>query len=373
MPSYSNTAILSALAAAASVSAHGFVESINIGGTSYAGYNVFSAPYQANPPTVVGWANTATDSGFVSPDKYNTPDIICHLDATNAKGHARVAAGDSVWLQWNTWPESHKGPVLDYLAACGADGCENVDKTDLKFFKIDEAGLLDGSAAPGHYAADELLENGIGWLVQIPESIKPGFYVLRHEIIALHSSQDQNGAQNYPQCINLEITGSGTEEPEGTPGMELYKPDDAGIFLNIYQSLNSYKIPGPAVVDGAKTVDQVKPEVTATGTATTGTELAAAPTNAPTSTSAASAPEVTSAAPEGEESGSATGVLPTAPTGPAQTVEITPGQPQPTSVEEPQAPQPTTCVKKAKSGKKGKRSLKNKKAKKARRGAVPRL
>ena len=399
MPSYTNTAILSVLAAAASVSAHGFVESIVIDGTSYEGYNVFKHPYQPSVPTVVGWTNTATDSGFVSPNQYNTPDIICHLDATNAKGHARVAAGDSVWLQWNDWPDSHHGPVLDYLAACGDSGCESVDKTELKFFKIDESGLLDGSAAPGHYAADQLLENGIGWLVQIPETIKPGFYVLRHEIIALHSSHEENGAQNYPQCINLEITGTGTEEPEGVPGMELYKPDDAGIFFNIYRSLDSYDIPGPAVISGAGLVEQVKPAVTTSASATTGTELSSPPTDAPADDGDDSGsvpdvpetPEVTPV-PEPDNGGSDSGddevgELPTAPTGPAQTLEITPGQPQPTSVieepvaEEPQTPEepanPPTCIKKkGKAGKKGKKSLKakkSKKAKKARRGAIPRL
>jgi cellulase len=381
MPSATNTAILSALAAAVSVSAHGFVQNIVVNGVSYEGYNVFRHPYMPEEPTVVGWTNTATDSGFVSPDKYNTPDIICHLDAKNAKGHARVAAGDSVWLQWNDWPDSHHGPVLDYLAACGASGCETVDKTDLKFFKIDEGGLIDGSSAPGFYAADELLANGKGWLVQIPETIKPGFYVLRHEIIALHSSHEQNGAQNYPQCINLEITGTGTEEPEGVPGMELYKPDDAGIFLNIYQSMQSYDIPGPAVIEGAGSVEQVSSAVTTSASATTGTELSSPPTDAPSggdsgsSSETPATPEITSVPePEEEEGGGNLPGLPSA-TGPTKTLEITPGE---TSVaeqpatEEPETPSsPPVCNKKR--SKKNKKAKRSKKTKKARRGAVPRV
>lgn len=385
MPSTINTAILSALAAAVSVSAHGFVENIVINGASYEGYNVFRHPYQPTEPTVVGWTNTATDSGFVSPDKYNTPDIICHLNAKNAKGHARVAAGDSVWLQWNDWPESHHGPVLDYLAACGESGCESVDKTDLKFFKIDEGGLIDGSSAPGFYAADELLANGKGWLVQIPKNIKAGFYVLRHEIIALHSSHEQNGAQNYPQCINLEVTGSGTEEPEGTPGMELYKPNDAGIFLNIYRSMQSYDIPGPAVIKGAGSVKQVKSAITTSASATTGTQLSSPPTDAPSggdsgsSTAAPATPEVT-AAPE-PEAGEGSGSLPSLPaaTGPTKTVEITPGetsisqQPEKPTTPKPETPAGPPVCKKKKGGKKGKKAKRSKKAKKSTRGAVPRV
>ncbi|KAL6408222.1 hypothetical protein AUP68_08074 [Ilyonectria robusta] len=225
----SSKTLLSMLAGAATVAAHGHVNNIVINGASYAGYDVFTLPYESNPPVVVGWAQDATDNGFIAPSAYGTSDIICHKNAENAKGHATVAAGDSIYLQWDTWPDSHKGPVLDYLAACGDSGCESVEKTTLEFFKIGEKGLIDGSASPGTYAADELIDNGIGWLVQIPESIKPGFYVLRHEIIALHSAGNADGAQNYPQCFNLEITGSGTEVPTGTLGTELYKADDAAV------------------------------------------------------------------------------------------------------------------------------------------------
>lgn len=59
------------------------------------------------------------------------------------------------------------------------------------------------------------------------------------------------GAQNYPQCFNLEVTGSGTAEPEGVLGTELYTPTDAGIKVGIYAPLESYEIPGPALWDGA--------------------------------------------------------------------------------------------------------------------------
>lgn len=304
--SFQTKSLLSVLAGALGVAAHGHVNSIIADGSAYTGYDVTSMPYQSDPPVVVGWANGATDNGFVAPDAFGSADIICHRDSSNAKGHAVVAAGGSVWLQWDTWPESHKGPVLDYLAACGASGCETVDKEALKFFKIAEAGLLDGSSGPGKYASDELIENGNGWLVQIPESIKPGSYVLRHEIIALHSGGDENGAQNYPQCINLEITGSGSDEPEGVLGTELYKADDEGILFNIYTPLEDYPIPGPALIKGASAVKQSKPAATATatpetgnaaptGSAAAGTSAAAQPTSAAAAPTSADAPAATSA------------------------------------------------------------------------------
>lgn len=115
-------------------------------------------------------------------DAYTTSDIICHLNATNAKGHAVVAAGDRVFLQWTDWPDSHHGPVIDYLASCGSTGCETVDKTTLKFFKIDGVGLVDDKTVPGTWGDDQLVAQNSGWMVEIPPDIAPGHYVLRHEL-----------------------------------------------------------------------------------------------------------------------------------------------------------------------------------------------
>ncbi|KAF7560152.1 hypothetical protein G7046_g3996 [Stylonectria norvegica] len=295
MPSTTQT-IFAALTGALSVVAHGHVDSIVINGVSYAGYDVTKLPYMSDPPVVVGWTNGATDNGFVAPDAFSSSDIICHRNATNAQGHAQVAAGDSIYIQWNTWPDSHKGPVLDYLASCGTAGCESVEKETLKFFKIDEVGLVDGSTAPGTYGDDQLIANGNGWLVKIPTDVKPGFYVLRHEIIALHSAGQANGAQAYPQCFNLEITGSGTEAPVGVLGTELYKADDEGILFNIYTTLSEYPVPGPTVVAGASAVKQSSSAIQSTGEPTTGVALASggsSPTSAAAS-NAASEPIATS-------------------------------------------------------------------------------
>lgn len=109
----------------------------------------------------------------------------------------------------------------------------------------------------------------MGWLIKIPENLKPGNYVLRHELIALHSAQNKNGAQNYPQCFNLKVEGSGTELPEGVSATELYKPDDAGILVSIYGSkFKSYSIPGPEVASIGGSVEQSVPAATTTASAT---------------------------------------------------------------------------------------------------------
>lgn len=199
-----------------------------------------------------------------------------------------MAAGSTVELQWTPWPESHKGPVIDYLASCNGE-CETVDKTALKFFKIDEEGLIDGSSSPGNWASDKLIANNNTWVSTIPSDIAPGNYVLRHEIIALHSAYDANGAQNYPQCINLIVTGSGTASPAGVAGTELYTSTDAGILIDIYKTLDSYVIPGPALYSSGATPSSVESSAATAAPSSTAAQSSAAQSTAAPSTVAPTA------------------------------------------------------------------------------------
>ncbi|ROW01979.1 hypothetical protein VMCG_05548 [Cytospora schulzeri] len=277
--------ILGLLAGATAVIAHGHVNNLVIDGVYWQGYDPTSYPYQTNPPVVVGWTASDTDNGFVAPDAYQTSDIICHKSATNAGGHASVKAGDSISIQWaSAWPDSHHGPVIDYLANCGAS-CETVDKTTLEFFKIDGVGYISGSD-PGVWGSDVLIENNNTWLVQIPADLAAGNYVLRHEIIALHSAGSADGAQNYPQCFNLAVSGTGTLQPSGVLGTALYQETDPGILYNLYTTEEVYTVPGPAEYTGfPSSVAQSSSAATATSSALTGSGSAAA-TSSVASTSA---------------------------------------------------------------------------------------
>ncbi|KAJ5187999.1 Glycoside hydrolase family 61 [Penicillium cf. griseofulvum] len=269
------------LSSAAMVAGHGYLSGAVIDGTYHRGFIVDSYNYQPEVPENIGWAETATDLGFVDATGYSGPDIICHKKATPGAISAEIKAGGSVELQWTKWPESHHGPVITYMANCNGD-CSKVDKTTLEFFKIDEAGLVDGSNVPGKWASDDLIAANNSRTVTIPSAIAAGNYVLRHEIIGLHSAGNANGAQNYPQCINLKVTGGGSDSPKGVLGTELYKATDPGILVNIYTAMDSYKIPGPALYTGAA------PGSSTTAPAPTTT---AAPTTAPTTTaSSVSAP-----------------------------------------------------------------------------------
>ncbi|KAK8069950.1 putative endoglucanase IV precursor [Apiospora phragmitis] len=276
--------LLAALASAGAsvVSAHSFVSNINIDGRSYQGFRPL--PGYQNPALLTAWSTTAEDQGYVNQTSYEGPDIICHRGGANGHGHAPVKAGGQIHVQWNGWPQNHRGPVLDYLADCGESGCETVDKTQLKFFKISQAGLVtpaskqkDGSGAPsfGYWASDQLIANNNSWVVEIPPRIKPGFYVLRTEIIALHNASYSDGIQNYPQCFNLEIQGSeGTEVPAGTPGESLYRASDPGVRLNITTGVQNYPIPGPTLISDAVTASLSHPVPTASGTPITADDFA---------------------------------------------------------------------------------------------------
>jgi cellulase len=100
------------------------------------------------------------------------------------------------------------------------------------------------------WASQKLIDNGNSWTTTIPKSLAPGNYVVRHEIIALHGASSANGAQNYPQCFNLKVTGSGTANPTGVAGTALYKSTDPGIHFNPYTTITSYPMPGPTVWTG---------------------------------------------------------------------------------------------------------------------------
>jgi hypothetical protein len=93
---------------------------------------------------------------------------------------------------------------------------------------------------------------------------------MRHELIALHFGMSGNpngpgtssrGAQLYPVCINVKVTGSGTVTPPGVKFPGAYNPKDPGILDNIYFGPNAYTAPGPPVYQGKHDPPQGQPPV----------------------------------------------------------------------------------------------------------------
>lgn len=262
---------------------HGHVTGIVADGTYYGGFSLDYYYEKENTGTFtesVGWWAEDLDNGFISPSAYNTSDIICHLDGQPANKTATVSAGGSVEFQWTSW--GHPGPVITYVALC-PDECTSptLDKTALEWVKIDEGGY---SVADETWAAYDLAANNNSWTVTVPSTLASGNYVFRHEIIAVHGAETLDGAQNYPQCVNIAVTGGGSASPTGTLGEDLYHETDPGIYFNPYTTITNYTIPGPALMAGG---DEH------TVTATDGVESAAATSAVASSTSVAAAAATT--------------------------------------------------------------------------------
>lgn len=69
-------------------------------------------------------------------------------------------------------------------------------------------------------------------------------YLIRAEIIALHEGEvsytvnPRRGAQFYPDCVQIEVTGDGTVElPEGVSFPGAYSHEDPGVVHNVSSPL----------------------------------------------------------------------------------------------------------------------------------------
>ena len=101
------------------------------------------------------------------------------------------------------------------------------------------------------WGSDFLARQGASWTVTIPASLKPGEYLLRHEILGLHVAGTRMGAQFYPSCTTIKVGGSGTKSlPAGVGLPGAYDPDDEGIIVQLWQidqGLRGYTAPGGPV------------------------------------------------------------------------------------------------------------------------------
>lgn len=230
------------------VEGHGFVNGAKVNGVWTAGSDpLWWYAQQNNQPLPVtsGWRALNQDIGFVEPANMGTTDIACHKSAKTNTGFIDVAAGSTITLFWNTWPEGHKGPIINYLAPVSEFASATAGS--LSFTKIGQGALITGGSN-SKWVTDTMIASNFSTPVTIPAKLKPGNYVLRHEIIALHAAGSDNGAQMYPQCLNLKVSGSGTVSlPSGVAATQLYKRNDAGIIFNLYQDIKSYPIPGPTL------------------------------------------------------------------------------------------------------------------------------
>lgn len=99
------------------------------------------------------------------------------------------------------------------MARCTNDDCHTTDSSTLDWFKIGEKGLESGTIEKGTWFQKSFSrwdgEPSL-WSEKVPEGLKKGRYLVRHEIISLHSAHKP---QFYPECAHLEVSGEGDREP----------------------------------------------------------------------------------------------------------------------------------------------------------------
>ncbi|KAF9010490.1 glycosyl hydrolase family 61-domain-containing protein [Cyathus striatus] len=213
--------------------AHGFVHSILIGGTDYPGWNPFTDPYQDPIPERV--VRKVLNDGFVDA---SDSDLACHHGGNDGIPLvAEVAAGSEVVFQWN-----HQGPVSTYMTSCDGD-CSSFAANEAKWFKLDASGHDPSTKL---WAADVLRQNNNSWSSTVPSQLSVGQYLVRNEIIALHSGSPQF----YPSCSQVRVTGSGTQQPDPQDLVTMQDVYNDVTFPNIYSNFGSFTVPGPAPAFG---------------------------------------------------------------------------------------------------------------------------
>ncbi|KAH9900460.1 glycosyl hydrolase family 61-domain-containing protein [Xylariomycetidae sp. FL2044] len=226
-------------------------------------------------------------------------DIVCNVNGgTPVSEFVTAAAGDTLSFEWyhnsrgdDIIDSTHKGPIITYIAAyTEGNGFEPI------WTKIDEEGLSGGT-----WAVDNLIANAGKKDFTLPSDLAAGQYLIRQEIIALHeadvaySANANRGAQFYPSCVQVEVTGSGTAIPDENFDFDTgYTYEDPGIVFNVYGDATSYEIPGPEVWTGAG--GSGSGDASTTAAAPTSAVSSAAPTAETSAESSAAPTEATSVA-----------------------------------------------------------------------------
>ncbi|KAJ2775613.1 hypothetical protein H4R18_005966 [Coemansia javaensis] len=200
-----------------SASAHTIVTNVEIGGTEL----------PTGQCIRTWWPNLSSPVQDLT-----STDLRCRTsDPTGASTKAcSVAAGDemSVYYHRNVHPgsdvisASHIGPVAVYLAPLSSNGEGSV------WVKIYEDGFCSSKM---EWATEKLIKANGKLTFTIPSELQAGNYLLRPEAIALHGAASPGGAQFFPNCIHLTITGKGqTALPQGVAIPGTYKANDPGIL-----------------------------------------------------------------------------------------------------------------------------------------------
>jgi cellulase len=149
---------------------------------------------------------------------------------------------------------AHYGPVMVYMSKVPDSSTADGSAGWFKIFEDGWAKKAGGSVGDDDHWGVKDLNACCGKMdVAIPADIAPGDYLLRAEVVALHTAGSSGGAQLYMSCYQLTVDGTGTATPPTVKFPGAYKASDPGILVNIHAALSTYVVPGPTVYVGGST------------------------------------------------------------------------------------------------------------------------
>ncbi|KAH6953606.1 glycosyl hydrolase family 61-domain-containing protein [Fusarium avenaceum] len=167
-------------------------------------------------------------------------------EVTGAWLHTLTSTGPDQSADNKVIDSSHKGPVFVWMKKV-SDATKNPSAGPGDgWFKISEDGYTDGK-----WGVDNLIAAGGIQKATVPKCIANGDYLVRFEILALHSAGEIGQAQFYMECAQVRVTGgTGAENPATVPIPGVYKADDPGVLVSVWNNFgkpypDSYKVPGP--------------------------------------------------------------------------------------------------------------------------------
>lgn len=91
---------------------------------------------------------------------------------------AEVRAGSNITFHWSRWLYSHKGPITAWMAPYDGDIAQ-VNVNELEFIKFGEDTMDENGVWANIRMMDQTNDT---WTATIPADMKPGNYVIRHEV-----------------------------------------------------------------------------------------------------------------------------------------------------------------------------------------------
>ncbi|KAK6613661.1 glycosyl hydrolase family 61 [Botrytis cinerea] len=185
-------------------------------------------------------------------------NITCNVNGNVVPSGVNTTAaneGDAITVQWDS--STHPGPIQHYLFG-------PVDDASMatgigSWFKIDEYIEVNGT-----WASNLMDAGNMSYTFNLPTGMASGEYLLRSEMLALHSAQTVGGAQWYIGCAQLSIT--------GTSG------DSCDIYYGF--DISTYTPPGGAVATCGASGSGATGAASATAVATSAVSSAVASSSA---------------------------------------------------------------------------------------------